>query len=110
MWNWPFGGFVTETSILGVEREVFNYTYELIFENDSERLYRLKEEKLRESLELYDIDKSLVPSLNSKMVRWDTVELSEYLNNKMDRIFTLLEGSESLTASVSATSIAATVQ
>ena len=97
-------------SVLWSDSEIFNYTYELVFENDSERLYLLREDVLRESLALYGIDEVFVPSLNGKMVRWDTAELSEYLENKSKRLFTLVEGGEPAPASVRVKNVAITVQ
>ena len=49
----------------------FNLAYELVYENNSEKIYKLKSEEIEEVASLYSLDTSSIPSLNSNMQNWD---------------------------------------
>jgi hypothetical protein len=51
--------------------ESFHKAYELIYENDSERLYVIRDSVVGDLVASYDINPEIVPSLNNKIANWD---------------------------------------
>lgn len=49
----------------------FEQYYTLVFENGSERLYRLKEDEVLRVARTFGIDTKMIPSLNSDIHRWN---------------------------------------
>ena len=58
----------------------FNELYDLVFENNSERLYKVNEETLLTYLSLIDVDAENVPSVNINLSTWDPEALHAYFD------------------------------
>lgn len=61
--------------------ENFHHAYELVYENKSERLYRLRDDVVVQVASLYGIDPALIPSLNEDIIYWDQAEFYETLQD-----------------------------
>ncbi|OGZ41617.1 MAG: hypothetical protein A3C80_00235 [Candidatus Ryanbacteria bacterium RIFCSPHIGHO2_02_FULL_45_43] len=61
----------------------FREAYELVFENESERLYRLREDVVRKKAAMIGMDASTIPSLNPDMVRWETRTVYAEITGKL---------------------------
>jgi len=59
------------------DSEEFNYAYELIFENDSEKLFRLRDDVVKNAAEVQGIPTNEIPSLNPEIAKWDTNNVYE---------------------------------
>ena len=53
------------------DSQEFDYAYELVYENSSERLYKLRDEVVYRAAINQGIDTAAVPSLNPEIARWD---------------------------------------
>lgn len=65
------------------DSEEFLEMYELIFENNSERLYLLKDAAVRKKAAEYGLVPTTLPSLNIHMVRWDSETLYNDIKAKI---------------------------
>lgn len=58
---------------------LFNEVYELVYENETERLYRLRVPLFETFLTGYGIDVKHIPSLNTELTKWSPVGVNAYL-------------------------------
>lgn len=63
----------------GNSQTFLNY-YDLIYENDVDRLYVLKEEAVREYAKIHALDPEKIPSLNPLLARWEPETIYEEMN------------------------------
>jgi hypothetical protein len=62
---------------------LFDDLYEMVYENDTGRLYRLRDEKVRILFAEFNIDTSFIPSLNPTFVTWEPAMTEKYLEEHL---------------------------
>ena len=83
-----------------VSDPLFNELYELVYINDTEHAYRLREDVLVSALYTFDIAQDIVPSLNAQFTSWNPIALGAHfeeqgLTEANMRVFLIGEGSAS---------------
>lgn len=66
-------------SMTWADSPIFESYYDLVFENGSERLYKLRENKVKRNARTLGIELERIPSLNPEQGRWDI----DFANNEI---------------------------